>query len=346
MAKKVYRKRGPAKPKQTPEEEILKSLLSIKDLVMARETLPFEVGRYAYMPYNAFTEHQYRGLFNLMMIMIRTLEAVAFAAAAEEVTGEKAEPSGDFSDPRFVTVGKAKEIGAQFRGQRTTPLWAPMLIKGIDEETGEEEVKALRFRIFRVFNVTQFANLDELDIPPLQRSRWGDTPVMERIEAVREHVLVNFKVKPTFRTEPMVMAPHYNQSKHEIVMPPATEYAQPDRFVQSLLHELMHATGAPSELKRFEKHDVDFCSEIRQKYAYEEMVAQFATAFLVTEYGFAHETKRSAQYILSWYKAIEDKPELLGAAMREAMALIKHVFNNNPLPDYSVEEEDVMQQAA
>ena len=176
--------------KQTPEQKILEHLLSIKQQVLEREVLPFDVGRFARMPHNAFTQHQYGGFYNLLMIMMSSF-----------VKG--------WDDPRFVTVGKAKEIGAEFKGERTTMLWAPVFIKELNEDTGKEEVVAVRFRTFRVFNATQFANLAELDIPPLQKSTWGDTPVMERIEAVKEHALTNFNIEPTFVEMPFIPAPHY-----------------------------------------------------------------------------------------------------------------------------------------
>ena len=267
--------------KQTPEQKILEHLLSIKQQVIEREVLPFDVGRFARMPHNAFTKHQYGGFFNLLMIMIRSF-------------------TQGWEDPRFVTVGKAKEMGAKFKGERTTTLWAPVFIKEINEDTGKEEVVAVRFRTFRVFNVVQFANLTELDIPALEKSNWGDTPVMERIEAVREHALANFNKEPAFVEMPFISAPHYKPGLHEIVLPRPDEYRRPERFVQSLLHELMHATGAPSEMGRFKQHEADFHGEKMAGYAYEEMVAQFATASLLAQYGFPHETKRSAAYILSW----------------------------------------------
>ena len=326
-ARKKYssRRRGGGKGshlvKQTPEQKILEHLLSIKQQVLEREVLPFDVGRFARLPHNAFTKHQYGGVFNLLMIMIRSF-----------VNG--------WDDPRFVTVGKAKEIGAEFKGEKTTALWAPVFIKEINEDTGKEEVVAVRFRTFRVFNVTQFANLEELDIPALEESNWDDTPIMERIEAVKVHALANFNVEPTFVEMPFIPAPHYKPTLHQVVLPPPHEYRRPERFLQSLLHELMHATGAPSEMGRFKQHEADFHGEQVAEYAYEEMVVQFATASMLAQYGFPHETRRSAAYILSWYKAIEDRPELLGEAIREAMAVIRHIMKDNPLPDYLSNEED------
>ena len=167
---------------------------------MSARCCPFDVGRFARMPHNAFTKHQYGGFYNLLMIMIRSFQF-------------------GWDDPRFVTVGKAKEIGAEFKGEKTTMLWAPPFIKEINEDTGKEEVVAVRFRTFRVFNVTQFANLAELDIPPLEKSNWGDTPVMERIEAVKEHALANFTNPPTFVEMPFIPAPHYKPELHQVVLP-------------------------------------------------------------------------------------------------------------------------------
>ena len=83
------------------------------------------------------------------------------------------------------------------------------------------------------------------------------------------------------------------------------------------------------------------CAPQGGDYAYEEMVTQFSTAPLLTQYGFAHERKTSADYILSWYRSIEDKPELLGSAIKDAMAVIRFVNEDNPLPEAADFEEEV-----
>ena len=188
-----------------------------------------------------------------------------------------------------------------------------------------------------------------MDIPPLAVSDWGDTPAVERIEAVKEHMLANFKTPPVMREEAMIRAPHYRPATHEVVLPPTREYRKPERFAQSMIHELVHATGAPGELDRFKVNRFGSpCAPQGGDYAYEEMVTQFATASLLTQYGFAHERKTSADYILSWYRAIEDKPELLGKAIKEAMTVIRYVNEDSPLPsaDDFEEDEQALQEAA
>ncbi|MXY45866.1 MAG: DUF1738 domain-containing protein [Chloroflexi bacterium] len=240
----------------------------------------------SYLPYNPFTKREYSGRFNLPMLLLSAY-------------------SHGWTDPRFVTVGKAKEIGADFRGQRTTPLWAPRPIKEKDEETGEERVRGVFFYVFRVFNARQFRNLEELEIPAVPRSRWGETTMMDRIEVIKEHVTVNFHTPPIFVEKAFIEAPYYLRDKHQIVLPPAAEYACPEGFAQSLLHEIIHATGASSELKRFKTQDDGaLCALDTTDRAYEEIVTQFATAFLVTQYGFEHERRCSSDYIVSGFRVL------------------------------------------
>ena len=323
MARKNYGRKsadGKRKRKRTPERKLLEYMLGLKEEVLEREVMPWDSGRLTHLPYNPFTGRRYGGLFNLLMLQVR-----AFGAG--------------WTDPRFITRGKAKEIRADFRGQRMTQLWYPVQRKEVDEDTGEEEVVGVAYRPFFVFNAQQFANLAELDIPPLQVSTWGDTDVAGRIDAVKRHILTNFKHPPVMREEAMIRAPHYLPATHEVVLPPAREYRKPERFAQSMIHELAHATGAPGELGRFKVGEYGKpCAPQGGEYACEEMATQFATASLLMQYGFAHERKTSADYILSWYESVEDKPELLGLAVKEAMAVMRYINEDNPLPNAAIED--------
>lgn len=309
MPRKKNSRRKSGAPKRTPEQQILE-----------REVLPFDAGRFAHMPYNAFTGHQYAGMSNLLMLTMRCWRE-------------------DWKDPRFVTVGKAKEIGADFRGQATTSLWLPVPIKELNEDTGEKETVGVRFRSFRAFNVEQFANRGELDIPPLPRSRWGDAPVAARIEAMKKHLMANFNNPPLILERMFLEAPCYTPGLHAISLPPMSEYSEPGAYARSLVHEVVHATGAKSEMNRFAEYSPDFCSFRADEYAREEMLTQFATASLLTQYGFRHENKSSAGYILSWYKAIENQPDALGMAIKHAAAVVRHILKDSPLPDFSADSD-------
>lgn len=318
-SRKKYRRKS-NNARQTPAQHILSYLLEMKKMAEEGNTKKFDVGRrYSGMPYNAFTGHQYAGFHNVIMLTIAAI-----------VHG--------YTDPRFVTMGKAKEIGANFKGQKSTMLWAPVPVKKKDEETDEDKIVGIRFHDFRVFNVDQLANKDELDIPPLQRATWGDLSALQRLEAVKKHALKNFKQMPEFKEDGMVVAPHYRSHSHTIVLPPTNQYESIDLFAQSLIHEIMHATGAESELKRFKKQEADFHSS-DASYAFEEMVAQFSTAYLLVYYQFDHDAGTSADYALGWSRRIENEPELFEKVITEAMAVIRHTLKDNPLPSLMVNEE-------
>lgn len=317
MARK-YRRTN--RKKQSPAEKIYQFMMQLKEDVLERNVLPWDSGRVGHQAYNPFSGHVYSGMYNSLM-----LDVDAFL--------------NNRTDARYVTRKKAVEIGADFRGAKMTHLWLPLPRRQVNEDTGEEEQVGVWFKSFFVFSVEDFNNLDDLKIPEAPVYSWGDTPVVERIEAVSEHLLANFRRKPLIEEKARIRAPYYRPRTHEIGLPPTAQYRLPERYLQSKIHEVVHATGASSELDRFKADRYgEPCSPSGGEYAFEEMVTQFATAYLLKQYGFAHERKTSADYILSWYRSIEDKPELLGNAIQMAMAVVRFVNNANPLPQTLIDD--------
>ena len=304
----------PGITRPTAADRVLAFLEGVKEDVLARETLPFDVGRFAHMPYNVNTGHAYGGKYNRPILLTQ--------AALK-----------GWTDPRFLTIGYAKELGADFRGQRTTELcgWQPHYTE--DEETGEKLENGGHFYWFKVLNAQQLANLDELPIPAVKQAAWPDETSAQVVDAVRNHILKNFNKHPEFKEDAMVESPHYLPHRHVIVLPPISQYKSLDLFMLSLVHELMHATGGDSELKRYDSKTAENFHSERERYAFEEMVAQFATSFLLMHYGFQYEVKRSAKYIQGWFRAVREKPETLDEALKVANNIIGHILKDNPLPD-------------
>ena len=87
-----------------------------------------------------------------------------------------------------------------------------------------------------------------------------------------------------------------------------------DEFYSTLFHELSHSTGHESRLNRhgMETGVAPFGSET---YSREELVAEFANAFLCTESGITNTIPNSSAYIGGWAKAIKrDKKLVVSAA--------------------------------
>ena len=123
------------------------------------------------------------------------------------------------------------------------------------------------------------------------------------------------------------------------------EYANEQRYFQSLIHEVCHATGSPSELSRFKTNDYGRpCTPDGKEYAFEEMVTQFATSAILALYGMPMEEEVSADYILSWYKSVEEDPSVLGRAMGQAIDIFKFIQKDNPLPQAPEADEETAQE--
>ena len=58
------------------------------------------------------------------------------------------------------------------------------------------------------------------------------------------------------------------------------------------------------------------------------------------------EEEVSADYILSWYKSVEDDPSVLGRAMEQAIGVFNFIRKDNPLPLAPEAEEEVLELAA
>lgn len=115
---------------------------------------------------------------------------------------------------------------------------------------------------------------------------------------------------------PLIEAPGpvYMPTKDCIGMPPIANFTSADGYYVSLFHELAHATGHPSRLKREAKALI----EDRQSYAAEELVAEMASAFIGAH--FQLQPDQHASYLASWLKAWpkDKRPAALFFAARHA----------------------------
>ena len=274
-AKKNYKRRRrttmPPKDdrKGTKQDlKILDYLLSIKEKVIERKVAPWSSGRSFHLPFNTFTKHEYTGRYNLFMLMMRS----AYEG---------------WTDPRFITRGKVDELVKEgkkidWRGQSMTQIWSPRDRKEVNEDTGEKEVVGVYFVPLMVFNAEQL-KCDDLGLEPLPEPTWIGDDADERVETVKAHLTANFKIAPVIAEEQFIQSPHYLPAQHKVVLPPMREYEKEQRYFQSLIHEVCHATGAPSELGRFKKNDYGRpCAPDGKQYAFEEMVTQFATSAILS----------------------------------------------------------------
>lgn len=94
----------------------------------------------------------------------------------------------------------------------------------------------------------------------------------------------------------------YSPSQDFINLPDPAQFDDPDEFVEVALHELAHATGHESRLNR---HKGSACGS--SEYAFEELVAEVASAATMTTLGIEPDYTNKAAYIDGWLKAFKGK---------------------------------------
>ena len=168
-------------------------------------------------------------------------------------------------------------------------------------------------RVFyaKVFNADQIEGLPEKKV---------SIPVMEEWErhARCEDIVKNSGVEVINRPSDTA---YYHPAYDHIVMPERSQFESADLYYSTLVHELGHSTGHPSRLNR----DLSggFGSE---KYAKEELRAEMSSMMLGQELQIGHDPERHIAYLASWAKAIENDPNEIFKAVKDADAMTKYML--------------------
>ena len=113
----------------------------------------------------------------------------------------------------------------------------------------------------------------------------------------------------------------YRPSEDKVHLPEPGAFVSEYAYNATALHELAHATGHSSRLNR------DFLNHFgSESYAYEELVAEMASAFMGVDLGAdeAHVNNHKA-YIQSWASQIKESPRQLVSAVKDAYAATEYM---------------------
>lgn len=254
-------------------------------------------------PQNAITEKKYRGINSFWLSFIADIKG--------------------YSDNRWCTYKQAQSQGWQVRkGEHATQIeyWrlydkvqkryieqfeANLIIQ---QDPDREKDIILTCRTYSVFNGAQIEGIPELIVP---------TNIdINMVRAQRDVLLKNMDLKfHEGGTEA-----YYRPSADSITMPPDKFFADSYGYMSTFLHECGHATGHSKRLNR------DLSGRFGSpSYAKEELRAEIASAFTSQALGFgsAAEDLSGAMdnhkaYIQSWIEVIQDQPNELFAAIKDA----------------------------
>ncbi len=272
----------------------------ITDRIIAaleRGTVPWRTPWRARGHRNARTNRPYRGI-NILVLQMAALER-------------------GWNDPRWLTYRQARAAGGHVRrGQHGTRV---VLWKWIEKKDSADPERPEHYPLLRLFTVFNLAQCEGVRLPRAEPEAEDCFDPIERAEAV----VAGYADGPRIHED--ADSAYYVPDRDEVHLPPRDAFGDAHGYYATLFHELAHSTGHPSRLDRESyRTAAPFGSE---RYSQEELVAEFAAAFLGNEAGIdPSRIEHSASYIASWLKALEDDRRLAVVAAAQAQHAADHVL--------------------
>jgi antirestriction protein ArdC len=265
------------------------------------------------MPKSAATGRQYSGV-NILIL---------WGAAIERA----------FTGQSWLTFRQALSLGGHVRkGERgTTVVYADRFVPVAEQrrahEIGEEAQAVPFLKRFTVFNT------DQCDGLPADIATTAPPPPPDLIEPQVEYLIratgIDFRIGGN--------RAFYVPAEDYVQVPPPQAYFEPINWHRTALHELAHASGHPSRLNR------DLSGGFgTKKYAFEELVAEIASAFGCASLGIV-PTVRHADYIGSWLEVLREDNRAIIRAASQASKVADYLLGFLPEPAVDMPED---QQAA
>ena len=227
---------------------------------------------------------------------------------------------GEYQSNYWLSYNQAKGKGGQVRkGEKSTLVIFWKWFGKKDEETGEVTDRFPMLRYYRVFNV------DQVDWPEGYTVPVDELPDCFEPIANCEALLANMPHKPKVNTGDANA--YYSPRDDEVTMPIEAAFKSTEAWYSVLFHELVHSTGHPRRLGRFET-DSGVGSFGSESYSKEELVAEMGAAMLCGVCGIETTTiNNHAAYIKSWVAKLKDDNKMIVQAASQAQKAADYMRN-------------------
>ena len=254
---------------------------------------------------NASTGKPYRGQ-NIILLMIESFTM-------------------GYRIPLFVGFQQAKELGlTMIKGSKSCPVIFPVLVKKTDEEAGDGDEDASEgksvirgWRWANVFNISCFVDDDT------RKSLIAKYDSVLNVEASCPEIVL--KLQEVFKPNIVIdnnSYPCYLIKEDKISLPDIHHFRDDASYAAAFIHELAHWTGHSTRLNRPLNH---FSQETKEAYAYEELVAEMASAILCAEFGIPYSLEKHASYIKGWSKHLRSERNSFFSALKEAARVSRYL---------------------
>src|SRR5690606_19715485 len=173
--------------------------------------------------------------------------------------------------------------------------------KQLEKNLQKQYVVKSFIKFYRVFHIDNIENFSECTFAPI-----SEVDTIE-LDQTAENFIGNLIENKSLRLVHLIQGEaYYIPNKDEIHLPKPEFFKNKAAYYATLFHEITHWTGHQSRLNRFEEDFVDG----RNKYAFEELVAELGALLFSLEFNFSEQFINSIIYLKSWLKHTEDDKKL------------------------------------
>ena len=183
------------------------------------------------------------------------------------------------------------------------------------KDDGDYERKFM-LRYYRVFHLDDIEGVE---------SKIEDSAPIDSIEEAE-------KIVNGYKNPPKILEngdkSYYAPSSDTVVIPPRKYFKTPEGRYETLFHELVHSTGHPKRLNRFEV-DAQNAAFGSVEYSKEELVAEIGTAFLCSLAGIEKTFQNSVAYIQAWIQMLKNDKKMIISASAKAQKAVEYILSEH-----------------
>lgn len=225
----------------------------------------------------------------------------------------------DFTSRIWGTFRQIIKHGGKIKkGEKSSIVAFWSTYKPKDQEESEEK---WYLKVYRVFNVDQCEFIEGNEYLAYLENKLNEDP----IPAVPQEVVSDYLTREniTLKTVKKKSTPFYSPIKDQVSITDSKLYKNNDEYFMTLYHELVHSSGHPKRLNRFEVENTTFN---RQEYSLEELVAEIGANFLCSETAVNPDFMNSVAYVKGWIPYLKDHPRWIVSAAAKAEKAVEFIL--------------------
>jgi antirestriction protein ArdC len=227
--------------------------------------------------------------------------------------------AADFESPFYLTYNQVKELKGYVRkDSEGTPIIFYKQLEKTNIVEGKEKKEFIPIlKSFTVFNENQIEGV------PFKKPELNELKSSKDLEAA----LSALQNKPQIKHTLVEKGAKYQPSTDIITMPLKGQFNTEGEYYSTLLHELIHSTGAAGRLNR---EGITKLDKVKgdTTYSFEELIAEIGASYLLAMFDINTERtdNNNAAYLKGWLKTFKEDKTFLFKAAKEAQKAVNYIL--------------------